>query len=89
MCEDINSIDDATIKSQATSFCELMSQYIQYTGVTFSLPEMYFTQEDDEAYFEWIFDQFRFGFVFAANPNESGWFQLSSFNESMERFKSK
>ena len=64
ICEDISNIGDFAVSEQVMAFCDSLSQYLLYNNVTAELPEMYSSINEDEAYFEWIFDQFRFGFLF-------------------------
>lgn len=87
LCNDIKQIDDPEVRMQATNFCDALSDYISRNDVM-ALPSLYFSLDEGDAFFEWIFDSFRFGFLFSSNPEESGWYLVTKAGGRNERFRS-
>ena len=72
----ISKIESDSIISQASLFCDTLSDGLTRFDINHKLPEMIAINEPDEFYLEWIFDYYRFGFVFLEDASESGWFVL-------------
>ena len=87
ICDDIKQIDDPVVRMQATAFCDALSGYIGRHDVP-ALPELYFSLDEGDAFFEWIFDNFRFEFLFCKNPEESGWYMITKVSGKVERIRS-
>ncbi|MDO5853913.1 MAG: hypothetical protein Q4Q62_07755 [Thermoplasmata archaeon] len=81
LCSSISDIKEPTVRMQVSAFCEAMCMFMVSKGIgnLDALP-MYPELEDDEAYYEWVFDYFRFGFCFLEDPEKSRWF-VSEFTE--------
>lgn len=62
--ESLPSIPDPDIRTQVGGFCSTLSQGLAGLQPGIDVSAMYSEILDDEAYFEWIFDNFRFGFSF-------------------------
>ncbi len=92
MCDDIRTIEDPKVREQSMGFCNTLCQSIYHfnkTSLPNDLPQMYFSDDDGDAFFEWIFDNFRFGFLFCQDDDESGWYLLSKSDGKITRFRSK
>ena len=87
LCNDIQTIKDPIVRRQAMDFCDLICNYL-YRHESVKLPNLFFSMDDGDAFFEWIFDNFRFGFLFCKEPKDSGWYLVSKVNETVERFSS-
>ena len=88
LCKKIQSISNDSLKDQAEMFCDELSDYLTYNNVTATLPLMYFEEDEDSVYFEWIFDRFRFGFLFSDKEGKSEWFLVSMVGEKTNRVRS-
>lgn len=88
ICEHIDDIHDSEIRMQVRRFCSILSAGLLRFQPGIRLDPMYVDIGDDEAYFEWIFDNFRFGFSFHHDLRESYWFQVSlDSNGNSSRFR--
>lgn len=88
LCNDIKQIDDPEVRMQAANFCDALSDYISRNDVM-ALPSLYFSLDEGDAFFEWIFDSFRFGFLFRNKPEESGWYLITKVGGKIKRFRSR
>lgn len=77
MREHIGLIPDSEVKAQAEAFCDALSEGIVRLRPEICISPMFADIDDEEAYFEWIFDDFRFGFSFRHESAESCWFLVS------------
>lgn len=77
ICESLPSISDPDIRTQVGGFCSTLSQGLAGLQPGIDVSAMYSEILDDEAYFEWIFDNFRFGFSFQHDPSDSYWFMVA------------
>ncbi len=87
LCNDIKQINDPRVRMQATNFCDALSDCISRNDVV-ALPSLSFSLDEGDAFFEWVFDSFRFGFLFSDNPEESGWYLVTKAGGRNERFRS-
>ena len=71
------SIADTGIRDQVVGFCEALDRGLADSEHGIDANPMYSDILDDEAYYEWIFDDFRFGFSFRHDPSDSYWFLVS------------
>lgn len=77
ICGSIPSIADTDIRNQVSGFCSTLSHGLMGLQPGIDVDPMYSEILDDEAYFEWIFDNFRFGFSFLHEPADSYWFLVA------------
>ena len=75
--ERMNDIQDTHIWAQVSSFCNILGSELLRIQQGIRLDPLYVDIDDDEAYFEWIFDDFRFRFSFRHDPKDSYWFRIS------------
>lgn len=69
------------IRQQVISFCSNLSAGLLQYDVDTDLPELYTSYEDGEFYIEWIFDYYRFGFIFTEDSTHSGWYALMDLDD--------
>lgn len=88
LCSNIPRIEDYEIKTQVMGFCSALSVGLANIQPGIKMDQMYIEICEDEAYAEWIFDNFRFGYSFHHNMDDSFWFMIAkdSDNETT-RFK--
>jgi len=85
--ENIMTIENSNVRDQVICFCNDISQYLYYSKVGY-LPNFHFSFDEDDAYFEWIFENFRFGFLFCVDSKDSGWCMVSKSDDgSYERYE--
>ena len=77
ICGSLPSIVDPDIRSQVSGFCSTLSHGLVGFQPGIDVSAMYSEILEDEAYFEWIFDNFRFGFSFAHDSADSYWFMVA------------
>ncbi len=87
LCNDIKQIDDPGVRMQATNFYDALSDCISRND-EMALPSLCLSLDEGDAFFEWVFDSFRFGFLFSGNPEESGWYLVTKAGGRNERFRS-
>lgn len=88
ICSRIEDIKDVEIRMQVSGFCSALSGGLMELQPGIDVSPMYVEIQDDEAYLEWIFDNFRFGFSFHHNISESYWFLVAKDSrESSRRFR--
>jgi hypothetical protein len=76
------------LKEQAELFCDELSDYLVQNNITAMLPLMYFEEDEDSVYFEWMFDRFRVGFLFSDEKGKSEWFLVSMVGGKSSRVRS-
>ncbi len=88
ICARIEDIQDVEIGMQVRGFCSALSAGLVKLQPGIDVSPMYVEIQDDEAYLEWIFDNFRFGFSFHHNGTDSYWFLVArDSRESSRRFR--
>ena len=81
-------IHDETIRTQVCDFCNALDSELTEFRSEVDSGSVYVDVREDEAYFEWIFDDFRFGFSFHHDMLDSYWFLVAKDRaESSIRFK--
>lgn len=73
LCEIINSVEEPSLRLQLSTFCNCLTDCLQKNNYYDKLPDFLPQIEQKEVFVEWIFNQFRLGFLFCKNPDESGW----------------
>ena len=86
LCNNIKQIDDPAVRMRASDFCDALDECISRNGAM-ALPNLYFSSDEGDAFFEWIFGSFRFGFLFCGRPEESGWYLITKAGGKTERFR--
>ena len=71
LIKNIDQLSNDSVRSQVTLFCSTLNQYIKDLHID-SAP-MFVDMDGEDVYFEWIFKDFRFGFFFFANNEDSAW----------------
>lgn len=88
ICGKIERIRDIEIRMQVCGFCSTLSTGLTRLQPGLDLSPMYTELLEDEAYFEWIFDNFRFGFSFRHDSADSYWFLVAKDpRETSRRFR--
>ncbi len=77
ICGSLDSISKPDIRSQVSGFCSTLSHGLIGLEPGIDIGVMYSEIQEDEAYFEWIFDNFRLGYSFLSAPSDSYWFLVS------------
>ena len=81
-------IRDPEIALQIHGFCGVLNDELMRFQLGMMIDTMYVEVREDEAYLEWIFDNFRFGFSFHHDVGESYWFLVERDpTESSRRYK--
>ncbi len=88
ICEQVPNIIDYRIEAQVKGFCSTLSEGLSKLQPGIRMDAMYAEILEDEAYFEWAFDNFRFGYSFRGDLSESYWFMVAKDpDEGSIRFK--
>lgn len=77
ICERVDSISDDEIRVQVVGFCNALSEGLSRLPPGINVGPMFADIDEEESYFEWMFDDLRFGFSFKHDPADSYWFLVS------------
>lgn len=76
---DLSQVEDIRLQAQTQAFCEQLNLELLHCGLVQELPLLACDLSNPgEAYLEWVFAAFRFGFSFNVDEQKSGWFMISS-----------
>ena len=85
ICEHIPEIKDTEIRIQAIGFCSALSAGLARLQPGIDMDPMFVEIGDDESYFEWMFDNFRFGYSLKHDISDSYWFLVAKDTETTSR----
>jgi len=87
LCTFVSNIDEQSIQEQVQAFVAALSSSLKVFPIDNELPDLFTDIIPGNAYLEWAFDTFRFGFSFVNNPMESEWFLIPPEDDIREGYR--
>ena len=87
LCSFVSTINEQGIQEQVQAFVAALSRSLKIVHIDDELPEIFTDLIPGNAYLEWAFGTFRFGFSFVSDPMESEWFLIPPEDDIREGYR--